>query len=73
MDTIDDFTAGAGTDDVIDVSAFGFSAFDDGSLNDLESALTNSGANVILDLGGGNQVQINGVNIGDLDADDFMI
>ena len=70
-DTITDFTAGAATDDVIDVTAFGFTAFDDGSVNDIESALMDSGSDVILDLGGGNQVTIQGVNKANLDSDDF--
>ena len=73
MDTITDFTAGAATDDVIDVTAFGFTAFDDGSVNDVESALADSGGDVILDLGGGDQVTIQGVNKAALDSDDFNV
>lgn len=71
-DTITDFVAGSGTDDRIDVTAFGFSAFDDGSANDVESALSQVGADTVLDLGTGS-VTLSGVNVADLDADDFLI
>ena len=63
----------AGTDDVIDLGEFGFSAFDDGSVNDVESSLSQVGSDAVIDLGGGNQITILGVNVGDLHANDFFV
>ena len=71
--SIQDFIAGAGTDDVINVSAFGFSAFDDGTLNDVESALTQVGANGRLQLDADDVLILTGVDITDLRADDFIV
>ncbi|MEM7303205.1 MAG: calcium-binding protein [Pseudomonadota bacterium] len=72
-DQIGDFVAGAGTDDVVDVSFRGFSAFDDGTTNDVESALTQVGNNVRLDLGGGDSILFASLTVANFDAGDFII
>ena len=72
-DIIADFDSGAGLADVVDISAYGFSAFDDGTLNDVESALSNQGTAALLDLGGGNQVLFYNTQATDFAADDFIV
>ncbi|HEX6741239.1 MAG TPA: hypothetical protein VF079_05525, partial [Sphingomicrobium sp.] len=64
--TVTDFVAGAGTDDVIDVSAFGYH-----SLSELLSHATQSGTNVVIKFGAKDQIVLEGVNLGSLHADDF--
>lgn len=68
-DEINDFTAGAGTEDII--------FFDNGSngpnsFADVLSAASQVGADTVIDLGGGDSITLLGVNLGMLDADDFM-
>ncbi len=69
-DSIVDFAAGAGTEDTIDVSAFGFA-----SLAELLAVATDVGPNVVIDLdqqAGGDQLTLDNVNIADLEASDFV-
>ena len=67
-DTVNDFTAGAGTDDVLDVSAFGFA-----SKADAIAAATQAGADTVIQLDGDDSVTLLGVNAGLLHDDDFFI
>ena len=70
-DTIADFSAGAGTDDRIDISAFGFSSF-----ANVISASTDAGVNMTIDLDGlpgGDELFLSNVNIADLDSSDFIL
>ena len=64
--TVTDFVAGAGSDDVIDLSAFGYH-----SLVDVLSHASQSGADVILKLGARDQIVLENVSVGALSADDF--
>lgn len=63
---IEDFMAGAGTDDVIDVSAFGIT-----SLSDLLNRTTQSGSFVSIDLGK-TDLLLAGVNMSALNSGDFI-
>jgi hypothetical protein len=64
--TVTDFVAGAGTDDVIDVSAFGYH-----SLSDVLSHATQSGADVVLKFGTKDQIVLKNVSVASLHSDDF--
>ena len=64
--TVADFNAGAGTDDVIDLSAFGYSSF-----AEVMSHASQSGADVVLKLGGKDQIVLDNVTLSTLAADDF--
>ena len=64
--TVTDFVAGAGTDDVIDVSALGYH-----SLSDVLSHATQSGADVVIHFGGKDQAVLENVSISSLHEDDF--
>ncbi|MEP4884870.1 MAG: hypothetical protein ABJ215_00740, partial [Alphaproteobacteria bacterium] len=66
-DAITDFVAGAGTDDILDVSAFGFS-----DINDLLAASSDVGANVSIALDSDDNLTLIGVNRTDLHTDDFL-
>ena len=66
-DTLADFTAGAGSEDVIDVSAFTHS-----SLSDILSVASQDSTDVVIDLDGGTSVRLLGVNLADLHEDDFL-
>lgn len=72
-DSITDLTPGANTDDRIDISAFGFSAFDDGTLNDVESAATQVSSDVLIQLDGNDSVTLLGVQLAELHEDDFIV
>jgi hypothetical protein len=63
---VTDFAAGAGTDDVIDVSAFGFATFDQ-----IMAKASQSGSDVILKLGAKDQIVLEKVSIDSLSSDDF--
>ena len=68
VDTITDFAATNQFEkiDLSDVSAIT-------ELADLQANhLTQQGANVVIDTGGGNTITLNGVNLADLDATDFI-
>ncbi len=66
-DRIRDFTAGAGTDDRLDVSAFGFS-----DLADLLSASSEAGGSTTISLDADDSVHLFGVRAADLHEDDFI-
>ena len=70
--TITDFTAGAGTEDKIDVSAFAFLAFDDGTDNDVERSAMQVGTDVLIQLDANDSVTLLGVQVEILHADDFL-
>lgn len=67
-DLIVDFAAGAAAGDIIRLIGFG-AAFDD--LADVLAASTQVGANVLIALGGGDTITLQGTMIGALGADDF--
>jgi len=67
-DVITDFTAGAGSDDVIDVSDFGFT-----DLADLLAATNDSGADTVITLDGDDSLTLIGVQEADLHEDDFLL
>ena len=67
-DTIDDFSAGPGAGDVIDISAFGFGAF-----ADVLAAATDIGGDTRIQLDAGDSVTLLGVQAANLDADDFIL
>jgi Ca2+-binding RTX toxin-like protein len=69
-DVITDFTAGAASDDVIRLIAFGgvFTNF-----ADVLAASTQTGADVLIDLGGGDSLTLQNVSLANLHQDDFVI
>ncbi len=69
IDTIDDFTPGMGTDDVIALSGFGAS-FD--TFTEVFNAATESGGNTTIDFGSGDMLILTGVAKADLHQDDFL-
>jgi Ca2+-binding RTX toxin-like protein len=66
-DTINDFTAGAGTADQMDVSAFGFA-----DLADLLASTTDVGSNTEIQLDADDSVTLIGVQKADLHGGDFI-
>ena len=67
-DTIHDFVAGSGSDDIIDLNAYTSSL---GNLSAVLSACTTSGSNTVIDLGNGDSVTLVGVSSGNFIASDF--
>jgi fibronectin-binding autotransporter adhesin len=68
-DTVTNFTAGAGTADVLDLTAFGFADF-----TDLLNSASQVVGDTVIDLDGvDDSVTLLGINVGNLDADDFLI
>ncbi|GJL93437.1 calcium-binding protein [Hyphococcus sp.] len=68
-DVITDFTAGAASEDVIELSGFG-AAFDE--FSDVTAAASDDGADTTIDLGGGATLTLSGVLVADLHSDDFL-
>jgi Ca2+-binding RTX toxin-like protein len=68
IDTLRDFTAGAGVGDVIRLVGFG-AAFD--TFAEVLAAATDDGLHTTIDLGGGDSLILRNVLVGDLAADDF--
>jgi len=69
-DTIVDFVAGAGTQDVLDLSAMG-PAFD--TFAEVFAAASDDGfGGAVIDFGGGDTITLLGVMVADLHADDFI-
>ena len=67
-DRIEDFQAGAGSDDQLDLRNVT-------SINDMAELLaasTQDGSDTVINLGGGNEVTLVGVNRTDLHVDDFV-
>lgn len=69
IDTLRDFAAGAGSEDVILLMGFG-AAFD--SFAEVIAAATDDGTDTTIDFGGGDLLIIRNVVVGDLSADDFI-
>ena len=67
-DLIEVFTEGAGTDDVIELSGFG-AGLDE--FSEVIAAATQSGLDVVIDLGGGESLTIENTLIAGLHSDDF--
>ena len=67
-DTITDFLAGAGTEDALDVSDFGFASF-----AAVQAKASQAGADTLIALDDDDSVTLLGVNLGDLSQDDFLI
>ncbi len=68
LDRLLDFSAGAGSDDVIDFKAVTSLT----SFVDVQNAATQAGADTVIDLGAGNSVTLVGVDLLDLHTDDFI-
>ncbi|WP_425410226.1 M10 family metallopeptidase C-terminal domain-containing protein [Hyphococcus sp.] len=68
-DIYDDFTPGAGTDDVIQLVAFG-AAFD--TFAEVISAATDNGNHTTIDFGGGDSIVLLNVTVAALHEDDFI-
>lgn len=67
-DTITDFVAGEGTDDVLNITAFGFASF-----ADVINAASQVGANTLIQLDVDDSVTLLGVTLSDLDPSDVLI
>ncbi len=68
-DTYDDFTVGMGTEDVIELIAFG-AAFD--TFAEVLAAASQSGSDVVIDCGGGDSITIEDTTVAALHEDDFI-
>ncbi len=68
-DTYDDFVAGAGTDDAIELIAFG-TAFD--TFAEVIAAASDNGNHTTIDFGGGDSILLLNVVVADLHEDDFL-
>ncbi len=68
-DTYDDFVAGAGTDDAIELIAFG-TAFD--TFAEVIAAASDNGNHTTIDFGGGDSILLLNVTVADLHEDDFI-
>ncbi len=68
-DVYDDFVAGAGTDDVIELIAFG-AAFD--TFAEVIAAASDNGTHTTIDFGGGDSIKLLNVVVADLHEDDFI-
>ncbi|WP_425410224.1 calcium-binding protein [Hyphococcus sp.] len=68
-DVYDDFVAGAGTDDVIQLVAFG-AAFD--TFAEVIAAASDNGNHTTIDFGGGDSILLLNVTVADLHEDDFI-
>lgn len=65
---LSDFAAGTATDDAIDLRAFGFR-----SLAQVLGHASQSGADVLLDVGGNTELVLQNVSLASLSADDFVL
>jgi len=66
--TVSDFATGAGSDDRIDLSAFHLHGF-----GDVMSHASQSGADVLINLGGGDQILLQSTSLASLNAADFIL
>ena len=67
-DRIEDFSAGSATPDVLDLSGRGFA--------NAQAVLANAsadGGDVVIDLGGGDEVRLVGIELSELQSDDFIV
>ena len=69
VDVIRDFKAGAGSEDVIDLSAFG-ADFD--SFAEVFAAASQNGPNTVIDFGNGDRLSLWNLDVSSLHADDFI-
>ena len=67
-DTVADFQPGAGTADRLDLRAFGID-----TVNEFLQVGANQGPDVVIDLGGGDQITLRGVQIAQFHNDDFLL
>jgi Ca2+-binding RTX toxin-like protein len=67
-DTVGDFAAGAGSEDLLDLRGRGFTD----AANVMENA-TQDGGDVVIDLGNGDSVRLVGTELSALHADDFLV
>ena len=67
-DQVDGFQAGAGSFDVLDLSGRGFTSADQVMAN-----ATQDGADVVIDLGAGDEVRLTGIELAELHSDDFIV
>ena len=67
-DVVDDFTAGAGSDDVLDVTDFGFDDF-----AAVLAAATEANGDTTIALDADDSVTLIGVHVADLHQDDFLL
>ena len=65
-DIITDFSAGAGVHDVINLLGFGYTG-----LTDVLAHTTQTGTDLVINMGGGDSITLMGVNVASLNADDF--
>jgi hypothetical protein len=63
-----DFEAGAGSGDVLDVSAFGFDSF-----ADVTAATQQNGSDLVIELDRNDQIVLSGVSLGALHENDFLL
>ncbi len=68
-DTYDDFVAGAGTDDAIELISFG-TDFD--TFAEVIAAASDNGTDTTIDFGGGDSILLLNVTVADLHEDDFL-
>lgn len=68
-DIVADFSAGAASDDVISLNGFG-AALD--SFAEIMAISVQVGADVVIDLGGGDMITLKNVTLASLDASDFL-
>nr|MBC8240808.1 Ig-like domain-containing protein [Alphaproteobacteria bacterium] len=66
-DTVNDFVAGAGSDDALDISDFGFA-----NLASLLAVTNDAGANTVIQLDANDSITLIGVNEAQLHQDDFL-
>lgn len=69
VDIIGDFTAGVGSDDVIDLAEVTTL----NSFEGVQAAARQVGADVQIDAGGGDSINLIGINLADLHQDDFLV
>ena len=66
-DTVHDFTVGAGSDDILDISYFAFA-----TLDDVLNSASQAGGDVVITLDGTSSVTLLGTSLGALHEDDFL-
>ncbi len=66
-DTFTDFTVGAGSDDVIDLTGSSVAS----TFADIQARASQIGSDTVIDLGGGDTITLEGVNVSELHVDDF--
>ena len=67
-DTVNDFAAGSGNGDILDIQAFSFADF-----SAVTAACNDSGSNCVVSLDADDEITLIGVQTSDLTAGDFLI